>query len=128
MNKEQLGGAERRLRRRAEELREDIRRELRKYDDETYARLAEEVSDSGDQSLAALLSDVDLAEVTRDVGELREIDLALQRLAEGNYGVCIDCGEQIPPERLEANPSAVRCIADQERFEHRDRQAHYPSL
>ena len=33
------------------------------------------------------------------------------------YGICIDCGEEIPAERLEAVPEAIRCIADQNRYE-----------
>lgn len=117
-----------RLRGRAEELRLDIQRELRKYENETYNQLADQVADSGDQSWADLVSDVNIAEVTRDLTELRDIDVALQRLAEGNYGVCMDCGQQIDPERLEANPAAVRCIEDQRRYENSDRRTHYRTL
>ncbi|MEA2432149.1 MAG: hypothetical protein QOF65_2190 [Thermoleophilaceae bacterium] len=49
--------------------------------------------------------------------EADRVELALQRLAEGNYGVCIDCGKDIPAERLEAIPESVRCIEDQARWE-----------
>ncbi len=38
--------------------------------------------------------------------ELKEIDSALDRIAEGKYGLCEFCGKPIEPERLEANPSA----------------------
>jgi RNA polymerase-binding transcription factor DksA len=41
---------------------------------------------------------------------LAEIDAALERLAEGRYGVCVACGRPIPPGRLEARPSADRCV------------------
>lgn len=125
---QQAGEIERRLRARAEELRLDIQRELRKYDDESYNRLADEVADTGDQSWADLVSDVNLAEVTRDVDEIRDIDVALQRLKEGSYGICVDCGQKINPERLEANPAAVRCLEDQRRYENRDRTTHYHTL
>ena len=36
---------------------------------------------------------------------------------EGRYGVCVDCGKEIPPERLEAAPESIRCVDDQRRFE-----------
>ena len=49
--------------------------------------------------------------------EARQVEIALQRLADGKYGVCVDCGREIPPERLRAVPEAVRCIDDQRRYE-----------
>ena len=49
--------------------------------------------------------------------EADRIELALRRLASGDYGKCIDCGKDIPAERLEAIPESVRCIEDQARWE-----------
>lgn len=46
---------------------------------------------------------------------LKQIDAALARLAEGSYGICLDCEGPISPKRLAAIPSAERCIACQER-------------
>ena len=43
--------------------------------------------------------------------QLRRIDAALERLAEGDYGYCADCGEPIAPRRLELDPCAAVCIA-----------------
>ena len=40
----------------------------------------------------------------------REVAAALKRIDEGSYGKCAVCGENIPPERLEANPAATTCI------------------
>ena len=42
-----------------------------------------------------------------------EIDAALDRLADGTYGVCVHCGTDIPPERLEFRPFAAGCVACQ---------------
>lgn len=42
---------------------------------------------------------------------IKEIDGALQRIEEGTYGICKSCGSPIPPERLEARPSTVTCVA-----------------
>ncbi len=57
---------------------------------------------------------------TRDLllaDEAERVELALERLASGDYGRCIDCGKDIPAERLEAIPESVRCIEDQARWE-----------
>ena len=42
--------------------------------------------------------------------ELAGIAAALERVAAGTYGVCVDCGRPIPPGRLEALPTATRCV------------------
>lgn len=42
--------------------------------------------------------------------EVADIDAALARIDEGTYGVCVDCGRPIAPGRLEARPTAMRCI------------------
>ncbi len=123
--------ARERLTARAGELRLDIQRELRKYDDESYTALAQRVADSGEQAWSDLVSDLNLAEVTRDVQELRRIETALNRLAQGKYGICTDCGDRIERERLEANPAAVRCLECQRDAEHRQQQTggnDYPTL
>ena len=39
------------------------------------------------------------------------IERALEKIAEGNYGVCDRCGNPIPEKRLEAAPESVLCVA-----------------
>jgi RNA polymerase-binding protein DksA len=50
-------------------------------------------------------------------GELTDIQEALDRIESRSYGVCEDCGEQIPAVRLEAAPMARFCIGCQSRIE-----------
>lgn len=45
--------------------------------------------------------------------ELAEIDAARERMRMHQYGVCTDCGERIPFARLQAQPTALRCLACQ---------------
>jgi DnaK suppressor protein len=45
------------------------------------------------------------------------IDQALARIDAGKYGICDNCGQRIAPERLEANPHAMMCIACQSKLE-----------
>ena len=49
--------------------------------------------------------------------ELARIDTALRRIAEGEYGTCVTCGEDIDERRLDLDPSLPSCIdcARQER-------------
>ncbi|WP_213450517.1 TraR/DksA family transcriptional regulator [Rhizomonospora bruguierae] len=48
----------------------------------------------------------------RSIAERRgQVELALQRLDDGGYGMCEGCGEPIPVERLEVFPSATSCVA-----------------
>lgn len=42
--------------------------------------------------------------------ELVAIDQALQRIDDGSYGICVDCGKSIPLRRLQAVPYVVDCI------------------
>lgn len=40
----------------------------------------------------------------------RQLERALERLHEGRYGVCEDCGARIPAQRLRLAPEATRCV------------------
>jgi len=50
-----------------------------------------------------------LSETERE--KLLEIDQALERMAEGTYGSCAECGEPISMKRLEVKPAAMYCVA-----------------
>ena len=50
------------------------------------------------------------AQEGRRQAQLRRIDGALERLAAGEYGLCVECGEDIPPKRLEIDPTVTRCV------------------
>lgn len=42
--------------------------------------------------------------------DLARIEMAERRLADGEYGYCVECGEEIPDGRLEIDPMAERCV------------------
>jgi DnaK suppressor protein len=42
--------------------------------------------------------------------QLSDIDAALVRIERGNYGVCAECGKDIPTDRLEFRPSSIYCV------------------
>jgi RNA polymerase-binding transcription factor DksA len=95
----------------------ELRDDALKTRAERYGEVAGEVPDTGDESVAALIADLDQAEWGRDIEELRGLDAASERMASGDYGVCTDCGRDIGFERLRATPSAIRCIDCQTRHE-----------
>ena len=82
-------------------------------------------SAAGDQHIADHASDMldrelDVTLEENAAGIVREIDAALARLADGSYGRCTRCGEEIPAERLDAVPYATLCVScrrDEERLE-----------
>src|SRR4051812_29217288 len=49
--------------------------------------------------------------------ELMMVDAALRRMDQGTFGACVDCGQEIPFERLEVLPFALRCAEDAQRLE-----------
>ena len=90
--------------------------------------LNSEPGDSGDESLATALADFNMATLDRHVQGLRDIEAALQRVKRGEYGVCIDCGDDIPFNRLQAYPTAKRCIVCQEQREKQYAQEGHPKM
>jgi DnaK suppressor protein len=52
----------------------------------------------------------DLALYENDHYKLSQVDAALERISEGTYGICENCGNPINPERLEVLPYATLCI------------------
>lgn len=63
-----------------------------------------------DAASDSLDCDIAVNAVEREAKELVSIREALDRIADGSYGICADCGEEINPKRLEALPFAILCI------------------
>lgn len=101
-----------RLQRRLEELRAEVRAASRRDAEEAEA-LVREAHDRGDEARAEIQLGIGDAELERDLHELRDVEAALQRLAQGTYGLCEDCGQEIGEGRLAAQPAARRCAACQ---------------
>jgi DnaK suppressor protein len=106
-----------RLRQRAQEI-EERRKHIESEDADTRGtELADYDQHEADQGTET--HDLELDQTTLLIleAELRDVRTAQQRLEEGTYGICIDCGKEIPPQRLEAIPEAIRCIEDQRLYE-----------
>jgi RNA polymerase-binding transcription factor len=98
-------------RRRVEHALATLRDEHRgSLDDEV-----DEVAATSDNHLAETATATLGREIDYTLGDnaeqvLTEIDAALKRIEEGTYGICVNCGREIPEARLEANPWASLCI------------------
>ena len=103
--------------RRRQALLAEIRSDVARAREEPFGELAGPAPDAGDQSVADLISDLDQAEVSRDLGELRGLEAARGRIAGGSYGICADCGSDIGVERLRAELAALRCVVCQRQHE-----------
>jgi DnaK suppressor protein len=68
-----------------------------------------EVLDDAESSDADIQGDIELALLEMKSETLKQIDNALARLERGDYGTCVECGEDIAEKRLRALPFAVRC-------------------
>lgn len=117
LTQQDIARLERRLRERREALRRDIENARREAQTDDAIAAVAPVRDPGDESVAELAASANLTLLDREVQELREVEAALERIREGTYGLCEDCGREIERERLEAYPTATRCIEDQQRYE-----------
>lgn len=110
-------------------LLREVRDELENSGDQHRIDLLNhEPGDSGDESLANALADFNVARLDRQVQGLRDIGAAFRRIKDGEYGVCIDCGDDIGFTRLQAYPIAKRCIACQEQREKQFAQEGHPKM
>lgn len=71
------------------------------------------VSDFKDMAAGQSQDTVEDAKGDQAALELEQVRAALQRIADGSYGQCLDCGEPIDERRLTAMPAAAYCIACQ---------------
>ena len=114
MQKNELGA---RLRARRMQLLEALEADLRDLGLDAHAQRAREVLDSGDAAIADLIGGLDAALAQRHSAALEATQHALDRLDTDRYGQCESCGIAMPFARLEAEPTARRCVPCQARFE-----------
>jgi RNA polymerase-binding transcription factor len=65
------------------------------------------------------LADADREEASLEVltAQQERVKAALARVEAGTYGRCVDCGRELPDERLDARPEAERCVDCQQKAE-----------
>ena len=105
---EQRERLEQQLKTQVEQLRSEVKNGL---------RLPNHNEETDDEAVADLETSLDLAELERASLELKEAVRALARQHAPDYGLCAECGGEIPYARLQVNPAAIRCLACQREHE-----------
>jgi DnaK suppressor protein len=77
--------------------------------------------DDGDRSVTISAEDVNFTKLARKRASIRMIEEALLKLDRGSYGICEECGDEIPEGRLMVMPFALHCRGCQELIEERQR-------
>jgi DnaK suppressor protein len=104
-----------------EERFEGLRQLLLRQREETMARVRSIANNQTSEGLSTPGDEMDVARSLADVethaslienaeNKVRRIDSALAQLEVGDYGICANCGEEIPLARLEAVPFAIYCV------------------
>ncbi|MGC8605608.1 MAG: TraR/DksA family transcriptional regulator [Desulfomonilaceae bacterium] len=77
-----------------------------------------EKGDEIDLATGEISRELDAKISMRQHRQLKEIEDALERIRLGEYGLCEDCGEPIPEQRLRLFPAARLCVRCQEEMDH----------
>ncbi len=117
LSESQLALLENKLREQQVELRAEVQGERAESDSERDRRSAREVQDRGDEANTDQWREANAAMIDHHVEEISGIQAALSRVDSGTYGLCVDCGESIGFQRLQAYPSANRCLDCQSKAE-----------
>jgi DnaK suppressor protein len=128
LTEDQIAQLKTRLQDLYKKLWDEVRVELERSGNEGYAELAGPTPDPGDSSVADMLADLDIGLADRQMSEMREVEAALKRVADLDFGDCAQCGDEIGYERLMAYPTAQRCVRCQQLHEKTYAHENKPTL
>ena len=113
MDKKKLESFKKRLEERQQILRKTVSRT------EEDGRIADQeaAQDIADRAASSYTKEFLFSQSNNDRQLLAMVETALQRIREGEFGECVNCGNEINPKRLEAVPWTRYCIACQEKLE-----------
>lgn len=109
MNRLRYEDLKRILEDRKREILAELQGKIRDVRTEGSAPKSKDVMDAGESSEVDIQEDIEFALIQMKAETLNRINEALQRLEEGSYGYCFECGAEISERRLRALPFAVRC-------------------
>jgi RNA polymerase-binding protein DksA len=118
LDQSQLSKLTKNLDRNYNSLIEEVRDELEMPEHQRYIDLIDRgPADTADEAIGDALADINLAIIDRHIREIRDIEAARGRIKDGSFGTCVDCGNEIGFERLQAYPTAKRCYVCQQQRE-----------
>src|SRR6476469_244935 len=111
MDKKKLDTFKKRLEERQQELRKKV---STMQQDGRAADTADMAQDIADRASSSYTKEFLFHQSTADRQLIAQVEGALGRIREGNFGQCISCGKEINAKRLEAVPWTRHCIECQE--------------
>ena len=106
-----------RLRQKLEFQRHETRQFLRRLDQEVQSLDAEATQDSADRCVISLSKEALFERSSQRRTVLGLIEAALKRIADGSFGICVGCGDEIQDQRLQALPWTQFCLRCQGELE-----------
>lgn len=98
-------------------MRDDLIRDITRRLKETSKNINEDIGDDVDSCFQERAREFDLLLSKREKEKLRLIEEALDKIEEGTYGTCEECGGKIPKGRMKAMPFALYCVDCKEMIE-----------
>jgi RNA polymerase-binding transcription factor len=105
------------LKEKLENLRQESMRFLDRLKNESRSLDADTTQDSADRCVANLSKESLFEQSSQRRTILRLIEAAQQRMTKGSFGICVACGDEIQPRRLQAVPWTQFCLSCQEELE-----------
>lgn len=96
---------------------EELMREMRRLGDDARQAQQEGVEDPIDSVESSEGKAANFKVNTIAAESLKQVQAALQRIDDGTYGTCIDCGRPVQEARLEAIPWTPYCLEDAEKHQ-----------
>jgi DnaK suppressor protein len=103
-----------------ETILKEVKEEIAKYISGDNKQLVDTANDDGDWAQVDISEDLSLQRLSTHRKLMYNIDEAIRKIAEGTYGICEECGEEISEKRLLVLPTATLCVDCQENKEQLD--------
>ena len=100
-----------------ENILKEVKEEIAKYISGENKQLVDTANDDGDWAQVDISEDLSLQRLSTHRKLMYNIDEAIRKIAEGTYGICEECGEEISEKRLLVLPTATLCVDCQENRE-----------
>ncbi|SRR5258708_2185801 len=113
MDKKKLESFKKRL----EERQQALRRMVSRTEEDGRIADQDPAQDIADRAASSYTKEFLFSQSNNERQLLQMVESALQRLREGQFGACVNCGEEINAKRLEAVPWTRYCIGCQEKVE-----------
>ncbi|MCL6480295.1 MAG: TraR/DksA family transcriptional regulator [Firmicutes bacterium] len=105
------------FRKKLEGKREELLHTIARIEQEGRAADEDTTVDLADKAANSYTKEFLFGQTDHERALLQLVEEALKRVKNGNYGLCVNCGEEIQQKRLEAVPWARYCISCQQKQE-----------